>query len=132
MHGGRHSHILTHTYDLGPRTKPSMSALSPRSGIQVSSVYPTYTYIKGQCPLCVCVFVCVCIHVCVYACMCVCVAKPVTVKLRCHVTALIQTSVKPLDKSKPNLCGTSLGRGNKSLFMASGSHDQDGRHAHIL
>ena len=52
-----------------------MSALSPRSGIQVSPVYPTYTHIKGQCPLCVCV--------------CVCVAKPVAVELRCHATALI-------------------------------------------
>ena len=29
------------------------------------------------------------------------------------------------------LCGASLGRRNKSLFAASGSHDQDGRHAHI-
>ena len=29
------------------------------------------------------------------------------------------------------LCGTSLGSGKKSLFAASGSHDQDGRHAHI-
>ena len=29
------------------------------------------------------------------------------------------------------LCGASLGRGNESLFGASGSHDQDGRHAHI-
>ena len=29
------------------------------------------------------------------------------------------------------LCGTSLGRGNESLFAASESHDQDGRHAHI-
>ena len=28
-------------------------------------------------------------------------------------------------------CGASLGRGNESLFEASGSHDQDGRHAHI-
>ena len=58
-----------------------MSALplSPRSGIQVSSVYPTYTHIKGQSP--VCVFVC--------ACVCVCVAKPVAVELRCHATALI-------------------------------------------
>ena len=33
-----------------------MSALSTRSGIQVSSVYPTYTHIKGQSALCVCVF----------------------------------------------------------------------------
>ena len=29
------------------------------------------------------------------------------------------------------LCGASLGRGNESLFAASGSHDQDGRHANI-
>ena len=29
------------------------------------------------------------------------------------------------------LCGPSLGRGNDILFAASGSHDQDGRHAHI-
>ena len=29
------------------------------------------------------------------------------------------------------LCGACLGRGNESLFPASGSHDQDGRHAHI-
>ena len=29
------------------------------------------------------------------------------------------------------LCGASLGRGNESLFAASRSHDQDGRHAHI-
>ena len=28
------------------------------------------------------------------------------------------------------LCGASLGRGNDILFAASGSHDQDGRHAH--
>ena len=28
-------------------------------------------------------------------------------------------------------CGAFLGRGNESLFAASGSHDQDGRHAHI-
>ena len=29
------------------------------------------------------------------------------------------------------LCGASLGRGNESLFAASGSHNQDGSHAHI-
>ena len=29
------------------------------------------------------------------------------------------------------LCRASLGRGNNILFAASGSHDQDGRHAHI-
>ena len=39
--------------------------------------------------VCVCVCVCACMCVCVYACMCVCVAKPVTVELRCHATALI-------------------------------------------
>ena len=70
-----------------------MSALSPRSGIQVSSVYPTYTHIKGQSPKCVCVCVCVCVWACmgacVHACMCVCVAKPVAVELHCHATALI-------------------------------------------
>ena len=40
-----------------------MSVLSPRSGIQVSSVYPTYTHIQGQSPVCVggCVCVCVCV-----------------------------------------------------------------------
>ena len=29
------------------------------------------------------------------------------------------------------LLGASLGRGNDILFAASGSHDQDGGHAHI-
>ena len=29
------------------------------------------------------------------------------------------------------LCGASLGRGNDILLSASGSHDQDGPHAHI-
>ena len=29
------------------------------------------------------------------------------------------------------LCGASMGRGNKSLFAASGPHDQDGRQAHF-
>ena len=72
-----------------------MSALSPRSGIQVSSVYPTYTHIKGQSPVfffgCVCVCVPACVHacMCVYACMCVCVVKPVAVELGCHASALI-------------------------------------------
>ena len=68
-----------------------MSLLSPRSGIQVSSVYPTYTHIKGQSPVCVCVCVCVRMRACMCVCMhaCVCVAKPVTVELRCHATALI-------------------------------------------
>ena len=43
-----------------------MSVLSPRSGIQVSSVYPAYTHIKGQSPVCACVCVCACMCVCVY------------------------------------------------------------------
>ena len=30
------------------------------------------------------------------------------------------------------LCGASMGRGNKSLFVKSGSHAQHGRHAHML
>ena len=42
------------------------------------------------------------------------------------------SSPKPLFQSKPNLCGASLDRGNDILFAASGSHHQDGRHAHIL
>ena len=41
------------------------------------------------------------------------------------------SSPKLLDRSKPNLCGASLGRQNDILFATSGSHDQDGRHAHI-
>ena len=34
---------------------------------------------------------CACMRACMHmhACMCVCVAKPVTVELRCHATALI-------------------------------------------
>ena len=52
-----------------------MSALSPRSGIQVSSVYPTYTHIKGHIALSMCVWGGG--------------GKPVAVELRCHATALI-------------------------------------------
>ena len=66
-----------------------MSALSPRSGIQVSSVYPTYTHIKGQSPVCVCVHACVRACMCVCVCMRVCVTKPVAVELGCHALALI-------------------------------------------
>ena len=69
-----------------------MSALSPRSDIQVGSVYPTYTHIKGVCVcvcLCVCMHVCVCVLLCVCMHACVCVAKQVAVELRCHATALI-------------------------------------------
>ena len=36
-----------------------------------------------------CVRACVHACVCVYSCMCVCVAKPDSVELRCHATALI-------------------------------------------
>ena len=39
--------------------------------------------------MCVCECVCVCMYVCMCVCVCVCVAKPVTVELRCHATALI-------------------------------------------
>ena len=35
-----------------------------------------------------------------------------------------------LDQSQI-FCGASVGIGNESLLAASGSHDQDGRHAHI-
>ena len=41
------------------------------------------------------------------------------------------SSPKPLGQSKPNFMGSLLGRGNESLFAASGSHDQDGHHALI-
>ena len=41
------------------------------------------------------------------------------------------SSPKPLGRSKQKFCGASLGRGNNILFAASGSRDQDGRHAHI-
>ena len=64
-----------------------MSAFSPRSGIQVSSVYPIYTHIKGQSlwGMCVCVraFVRACVCVCMH--VCVCVAKPVAVELYIHL-----------------------------------------------
>ena len=41
--------------------------------------------------MCVCVHACVCMHACMCVCVhaCLCVAKLVTVKLRCHATALI-------------------------------------------
>ena len=52
-----------------------MSALSPRLGIQVSSVHPTYTHIKGQSPVCVCV--------------CVCPSQSQLGELGCHASALI-------------------------------------------
>ena len=31
----------------------------------------------------------------------------------------------------PIICGASMGRGNKNVFVRSRSHDQDGRHTHI-
>ena len=41
--------------------------------------------------MCVCVCACVraCMRVRVCVCVCVCVAKPVSVELRCHATALV-------------------------------------------
>ena len=44
-----------------------------------------------------------------------------------------QTSspLKPFGQSKPNIMRSLLGKGNKSLYIWSRSHDQDGRHAHI-
>ena len=44
-----------------------------------------------------------------------------------------QTSsfLKLLADQSQILCGAFLGRGNENLFTVSGSHDQDGRHAHI-
>ena len=141
-----------------------MSALSPRSGIQVSSVYPTYTHITGQSPVCVCVCVHVCVHVCVCVCMHVCVCSQasrsratLTLGFLAHLSRRLigelivyqwsgvrrrrrrpsSTILKHLllrnrlaDQSQI-LCGASLGRGNDILFATSGSHDQDGRHAHI-
>ena len=38
---------------------------------------------------------------------------------------------KHLTDQSQILCEASLGRGNEILLAASGSHDQDGRHAHI-
>ena len=37
----------------------------------------------------------------------------------------------PLANQSQILCGASLGRGNECLFVAPGSHDQDGRHTDI-
>ena len=45
--------------------------------------------------------------------------------------ARTSSSPKQLGQSKPNFMWSLLGRGKESLFAASGSHDQDGRHAHI-
>ena len=60
-----------------------------------------------------------------------------SVRQRPSVSALSFTMLKDLllrkrwaDQSQI-LCGASLDRGNDILFAASGSHDQDGRHAHI-
>ena len=141
-----------------------MYALSPRSGIQVSSVYPTYTHIKGQSPMCVCVCVCLCVCMCVCVCMHVCVCSQASRSLATLTLGffLLFSSPEPLGSQgeligypssrRPSvvvnnfkhlllrnrwadqsqiLCGASLGRGNYILFAASGSHDQDGRHAHI-
>ena len=36
-----------------------------------------------------CMHACTCVSVCMHVCVCVCVAKPVTVELHCHASALI-------------------------------------------
>ena len=46
-------------------------------------------------------------------------------------TFQISSSLQPLADQSEILCGTSIGRGNESLFAKFGSHDQDGRQAHI-
>ena len=53
--------------------------------------------------------------------------------LRLSVCQHFQTSspLKPLSQINTNFLWRPLGRGNKSLFKWSWSHDQDGRHAHI-
>ena len=53
--------------------------------------------------------------------------------VRPSVIDTFQTSspLKPLGQPKPNFMWSPLGRGNESLFTASGSHDQGGRHTHI-
>ena len=46
------------------------------------------------------------------------------------VRSRFQTSSFPTPHGQI-LCGASMGREKESLFAASGSHDKDGRHAHI-
>ena len=54
---------------------------------------------------------------------------------RPSVVVVVVNNFKHLRNRLPDqsqiLCGASLGRGNDILFAASGSHDLDGRHAHI-
>ena len=134
-----------------------MSTLSSRSGKQVSSVYPTYTpytHIKGQNPVCVCVCVCVwpsqsqsshadsrfffafLAHLSQRLIGELIVYSWSGVR-RMSSSSYVVHNFKHLllrnrwaDQSQI-LFGASLGRGNYILFTASGSHDQDGRHAHI-
>ena len=50
-----------------------------------------------------------------------------------NIFFMIEELTKIIFKSLSNYikCGASLGRGSEILFAACGSHDQDGRHAHI-
>ena len=63
--------------------------------------------------------------------------RPSVVRRRCTSSYVVVHNFKHLllrnrlpDQSQI-LCGASLGRGKESLFAASWSHDQDGRHANI-
>ena len=56
------------------------------------------------------------------------IVHPSVVHPQCSKISFLQNR---LANQSQILCGASLGRGNESLFVASGSHDQDGRHAHI-
>ena len=70
-----HTHTYSHTLTiLGRGPDPQCPRKALDRVYNISSVYPTFTHIKGQCPKCLCV--------------CVCVAKPVAVELCCHATAL--------------------------------------------
>ena len=48
------------------------------------------------------------------------------------MTIIFKHLQNQLANQSQTTCGTSIGRGNKILFGVSGSHDQDGRHAHII
>ena len=56
--------------------------------------------------------------------------------VRCRHQSSLSTMLKDLLQNcmanqSQIICGASLGRGNESMFAASGSYDQDGGHAHI-
>ena len=50
---------------------------------------------------------------------------------RCPSSTMLKHLISRSADQSQILCGASLGRGDESLFAACGSHDQDGRHAHI-